>query len=275
MRIRTIPLAIALAAPVLLNGCGSDRFKPQNPQGEIQEQSNAPETARAAPSAATPVTAEEHWTLQLVSKCEDPKQLSTCAGAYGFRISQDGAYTVGPGPKGQLVQGFLAKDDLSALQAELGRSNGEPGKISELRDARVSNLLGDLARRYSPSQFPNPCVDADAELRALEDNARTCESDQDCSYLDRDFLPLDSERRDIREATFSDCTYVSALNVANPTLAVQLQRDLLLKRLSVEQTCGKARKTNCIAPRTLDPWRSAAACVEGKCKLTSIHLNDS
>ena len=65
------------------------------------------------------------WTLSYLAKADTAPEQSVAY--YGFSVSADGAYQVGPGPQGQTQQGNISGDELAALNAtlspELNNSN--------------------------------------------------------------------------------------------------------------------------------------------------------
>jgi hypothetical protein len=55
------------------------------------------------------------WKLVLQSKC-GTTSVEQCVGFYGFTVSADGSFQVGPGPSGQLLSGVLSADENKAIQ---------------------------------------------------------------------------------------------------------------------------------------------------------------
>jgi hypothetical protein len=56
------------------------------------------------------------WKLVLQSKCAAASAAEQCVGFYGFTVSADGKFQVGPGPSGQLLNGILSAEENKALQ---------------------------------------------------------------------------------------------------------------------------------------------------------------
>lgn len=281
MKNHSVTLAIVLVAAPMFSSCSG--------KGDLQDRAGLPATQLEVPAPAAPhEDPPAPWDLRFVAHCEgDVHAQSACSGAFGFEVASDGSYRVGPGPEGQRIEGFLSEEDFKELQgrmqeriranpAVLGRACQESKKESDgdgSCDPDLAAELKILASRYSPKDFPNPCVDADMELRKSYDQAAECESDMDCVYLGGDYLPLDAQKRDQHAVVVDDCSYASILPMGNAFRAVELQRELLLKRAIVKGVCGKSHKPSCGAARSLDPWKSSLACIEGKCRLASSQFN--
>jgi hypothetical protein len=94
---RSIFVGALISLGILVGGCSSSSDHPGSAGG----------------SASGPA-----WTLSFQSSCLDGQD-DQCVGKYGFSVSADGKYLVGPGPKGQKIEGKLAEADFSELNAKL------------------------------------------------------------------------------------------------------------------------------------------------------------
>lgn len=121
-----------------------------------------------------------------------------------------------------------------------------------------------LARKYYPVPFPNPCIDAAAELEKLFEEMRICERDEDCAYVDDAFLPVNFMRN--KRVLLDDCTYLKPLVVANGFSAVSGQLELLLARQHAEDACGSLLERNsCSKKEKFDATAGPPVCVKGSC----------
>jgi hypothetical protein len=291
MRARDAAFAVLLFGVFAAPGCGSSPSS--SDPGGIQPQLNGPMEAHRGLGA---------WTASFKEPCASDAPLERCSGAYGLTVTQDGTYWIGPGPQGQEFGGVLSDEELQqtekifeeaeattgtfedcteanrSLVAE--RSGGEPiAKTTEsvqftLNDrtrsscsAAIVGHFKKLVSRYYPSSFPNPCVDANQDLRRAYESVVTCERDRDCAFLDSDYLPLGegfgSSQGDI---ILDDCTVISPLIAGNAFKAVSLQRDLIVKRERVKQVCGNdLRKPACHAERSFKSGARKPVCIENRC----------
>ena len=58
------------------------------------------------------------WSLTLTSKCAS-EAADQCVAAYGFSVSADGKYHVGPGPSGQTRSDLLSSDEMASISTLL------------------------------------------------------------------------------------------------------------------------------------------------------------
>ena len=93
-------LAFAAGAMIALTAC----------QSSDNASSNAAASREPQSSPA--------WRLRIVSACADPASV-TCPGAYGFSVSADGSFQVGPGPHGENAQGQLSPEGFTELDQAL------------------------------------------------------------------------------------------------------------------------------------------------------------
>ncbi|MDR3607189.1 MAG: hypothetical protein P4M08_07405 [Oligoflexia bacterium] len=177
------------------------------------------------------------------------------------------------------------RDEHDSAQGEHGSAQGEHGSAqgendSELGETVVLRQSGSarsscnpelleevrsLVSRYYPESFPNPCVDANAELEKFYDQALSCSRDADCAYLGGNYLPLDTASAGSDPLIVDDCSFVSPLLVANTFKAVELQRDLILKREWVESGCTE-KKPSCEKSRSWTPSSGHPACIDHQCR---------
>jgi hypothetical protein len=96
---RTLAIMAVLGMSTAISGCFlSSEDKP----------AAAPAQAQASPL----------WKLSLQSKCAG--DAADCVAAYGFTITADGKYIVGPGPAGQTATGTLKPEELKYLNERIG-----------------------------------------------------------------------------------------------------------------------------------------------------------
>lgn len=105
---------------------------------------------------------------------------ASCVGLFGFAVTADGRYTIGPAPSGQSVSGTLSAQELAQLSAAAGQVAGGKGAspqcdsgasvpgVSDAVDLTVSD--GTVIRAYEQS-FQGTCTRGgrDAALRLHDD----------------------------------------------------------------------------------------------------------
>lgn len=96
-------------------GCSSS-------QPNQESQPSTPPPAVEVPSVVPTQQGERQegpeWKIAFHSKCKE-SELEHCLGHFGFSVSADGNYQVGPGPNGQLKQGSVSSDELQVLKQSL------------------------------------------------------------------------------------------------------------------------------------------------------------
>lgn len=69
-------------------------------------------------SASREPQSSPSWKLRLISVCENTAP-EECAGGYGFSVSADGMFQVGPGPRGETARDRLSPEQFSELESAL------------------------------------------------------------------------------------------------------------------------------------------------------------
>jgi hypothetical protein len=79
------------------------------------------------------------WTLTLKSTCLNAAT-DQCVAKYGFSVSADGKYQMGPGPKGQVRNGSLSESEFADLKTKLDTVSGSiPASRTEGHEQGVEN----------------------------------------------------------------------------------------------------------------------------------------
>lgn len=275
-------IALPLLA-VIFGACGGAEEHPPAVPGQSQQESSL------------------EWSLNYNVQC-DPASVRNCVGAYGFKISSNGEYQIGPGPQGQFLVERIDKTDLEAIKvAHFSReaencvdSAASPQErrdslsltikdesvdlirqtdsqfcfagMSETDARRLRNRIQELAERYYPLPFPNPCIDAAMSLRQLHRTVQSCETDEDCAFIDADYGPIKAGHT--QRITVDDCTYLKPLSVANVFSVTARQLELITAKEIATEICGQ----NLVRPAcpSLLGFLSGAArpvCESGTCQL--------
>jgi hypothetical protein len=258
----------AVSAIFAVLGCNSESDLAPSPSASLSKPSGSSHTS-------SPV--DSPWSLLLINHCDGVPD-GRCAGAYGFSVGNTGDFVVGPGPSGERLSGSLTSQELLSLTETLSRAGSsakECGKGASVflnrvpfcdNERSLHDALYRLATRYSPAEFPNPCIDAGMALDTLYESMRRCDQDSDCVYVGDDFLPLREDSGD--EVVTDDCTYLRPMLVGNSFLAVTNQLELLMKRDIARKVCGsELARTSCGDPQTIDVRQGAPSCVDGVCRL--------
>ncbi len=90
---------LALTFGIVLAGCGND---------------NAPAVAQQPSRTNT----NPNWSLKLENRC-DTQNSDTCLARYGFTVTSEGKYLIGPTPDGKKTEGRVTADQLNAIQNAL------------------------------------------------------------------------------------------------------------------------------------------------------------
>lgn len=102
--------------------------------------------------AANPVKeqASPLWKLSLQSKCAG--DVTQCVAGYGFTITADGKYMVGPGPAGQTASGTLKPEELdyineriTALSAPASHPSGDEASATDAATAAPQEVCEALS----------------------------------------------------------------------------------------------------------------------------------
>jgi hypothetical protein len=227
---------------------------------------------------------DSEWSLRFVNRCDGVSE-ERCLAGYGFSVRSTGDFELGPGPAGEVLKGSVTSQELMSLSETLARefrSPSECGKRSDTdsgvflnsipfcqNDRSLHDALYLLAERYSPSAFPNPCIDASISLDAVYAVMRRCDEDTDCAVAGEDFLPLRNDAGD--EIESDDCTYLHPMLVGNSFLMVTNQLELLMKRDLAKKVCGQElMRASCRQDRWIDVGQRAPSCVDGICTLGGL-----
>jgi hypothetical protein len=243
-------------------------------------------------------TVEKSWALFFSSKCNSTT-LALCRGGYGFKVSRNGSFSVGPGPQGEVHSGNITNAESLALRAAVNRlssySHGEnesetcenviwkttKGEKSILRRSNhnlcfsfdseakeaalaVHDELSKLVEKYYPNEFPNRCLDVASVLDQVYESYRACKTSRDCVYVDENYLPVRPESSE--SITTDDCTYLKPLVVANSYSIVTDQRRLILEREAAREVCGTSiSRRTCEASTALNSARLPPVCIARRC----------
>lgn len=140
---RAFVFSIALTLGLSGSGC---LFGGKNSEPAPQQQPNNNVEEQETPS----------WKLTFLSSCGDADEAEECVGRYGFSLSENRQFQVGPGPAGQLKTGTLEALEFQKIEQLLSQalSSGEipEGGQENCRDAEEveSTFRGDkvtLTRR--------------------------------------------------------------------------------------------------------------------------------
>jgi hypothetical protein len=193
------PRHAALCACILLlfTGCSGDEKVTSLP---------APHTNEGAPALSSETRVTNAWTLSFQAVCSGVEN-TQCPGYFGFSVSLDAHFEVGPGPSGQKLRGMISEAELKSLaalvtKAVLTPSNTEtctdkpddkirekvefsstsvaPLLITESNEKQFCHRLSGtdeanqlhatmrtLAHRYYPVPFPDTCINAAAALQNI------------------------------------------------------------------------------------------------------------
>lgn len=144
------------------------------------------------------------WSLTLKSACVKAGE-DQCVAKHGFTVSADGKFQVGPGPKGQVIQGSLADADFSALKARV-------------ETAISAAQLGASAAEKTEAGVPNEDNDILTLSRNGQENVLARNTASDFSYVTASFeeaLGLHNAIRDLAKSYYrlpfgNDCADAAA-----------------------------------------------------------------
>lgn len=254
-------------------GCG-----PSQVNGRVEE-------------AHLPRAPEPSWNFKFRSDCNDPAARDCIAG-FGLSIESSGDYEVGPAPDGQILSGKVDPEDLAKLRALASKTSskrlclgrielkgegalgcGDPGASdaaveiplsSELR-ASLASETHRLVAKYYPARFPNDCSAALLALRSLHTAVSKCDRDEDCSWLDGAYVPIDVGQA--RRSGEDSCGFVGDLEVANTFQVVVEQSRLLRKREVARVACASLPAPYCAASGSpLLAASSVPGCIHHSCQ---------
>jgi hypothetical protein len=270
MSSRFVMMGILGSATMLATGCGLG-------SGSQPGQSAQPQTG--------PV-----WTLTLKSTCVDAAQ-DQCVGKYGFSVSADGTYQVGPGPQGQLRTGKVTDSELELIKAKVENStapaaNGENHEgdfahvandtVSLARSGTAARMLvrnegpeltftvqstvdahalhaaiRGLANGYYRLPFGNECGDAADKFAAAAESVQSCQTDMDCSYV-RGNGSFSVIPPTSSEYVFAESCYaIKPMLVANTQLILGGEEKLAELYVSAQNICGEEFSMNAFGPTNL------------------------
>ena len=288
-------LVIIIFATLFCAGCSrkTENEVSQSDHGK-SDTSSPGEPLAHAPQGPT-------WSLKLNSEClSGPTE--ECVAGYGFTVTADGKYAVGPGPQDQQLTGRVTEDQFKSLEklvsGEVSGSAAERCQVlgtNTTRDAislrtqrdevqliRTSGtefcfsassferardlhaLLLQLASSYYPLPFPDDSCDGSmTSLEALYGMVQKCDNDVDCAYFDDDFQPIG---RDVFTFVVArDCSGVTPLMVGNVKLT-DAQRPTLLAVADHAKSACKRRASNCPGFAGFQSTQPAPVCLAHTCR---------
>lgn len=276
---RTLIAGLFLSCLILvLGGCGKS-FEPAVP--DVRDEHGHPEVTSTVSELAP-------WEIRLQTACSGDAPDDQCRGRYGFTLKSDGFYEVGPGPNGQKFRGVLEAGEMKVLTGYVHRDVSalrvvrHCAKDDSLRftydrneipscDPEVAAQVKRLIDRYYPDKFPNPCVDATAQLEKLYDDAVVCDRDEDCGFIGSDYLPMSPWGENNASIVVDDCSYIQPLSVANSFKAVSLQRELLTAREHARSICGENfSKPSCAGALSIAASHKNQLCLNHQCQIRTI-----
>jgi hypothetical protein len=131
MSLRLKSVGIAVTVGLAFAGCGKSAKNAQ--PGDAQQ----PQTGPA-------------WSLTLKSACTVAEE-GQCLAQYGFTVSADGNYKVGPGPQGQLRAGSLTDSELADLKNQVQTAITSTAAVrAEGHEADVDNESDDTLTLSRP-----------------------------------------------------------------------------------------------------------------------------
>ncbi len=219
--------------------------------------------------ANLPRAPEASWSFKFRSECNDPAARD-CIARFGLSIESTGDYEVGPAPDGQRLSGKVDPEDLVRLGAlaskasskrlclgrtelkgegalscgDLGASDPE-GDVPLAGDLRASlaSETHRLVEKYYPARFPNDCSASLLALQSLHTKVSKCDRDEDCSWLDGAYVPIDLGQT--RRSSADSCGFVGDLEFANTFQVVVEQSSLLRKREVARVACSSLPAPYC------------------------------
>jgi hypothetical protein len=133
----------------------------------------------------------------------------------------------------------------------------------------LSDAVEGLLKKYYPTPFPDDCINASQSLEKLYKSMKTCEKNSDCTYIDDNFLPLDTSSID--EFIADDCSFIKPIVVANSFSAVTNQLHLLTSRELAVEVCGKEKKrASCLQPKVVKSKQIDPVCHRGVCTVSPL-----
>jgi hypothetical protein len=142
-------------------------------------------------------------------------------------------------------------------------------RITNEEALQLSSEMRILLEKYHPEKFPNDCLVSRHALHELFLKVSQCDRDEECSYLNENFLPIPIDQ--VNSIPQENCAFVRPLIVANYFGAVSHQLKLLMLRDEVKEVCDKEiRSFSCnsehFRPRPLPP-----ICHHGRCTVKSTY----
>jgi hypothetical protein len=178
-----------------------------------------------------------------------------------------------------------ASDDILSLTKD-GKEEGEfistvgkeiyykLGSSKEAED--VHKAMRKLAKKYYGRIFPDACQSQIDSYSALLEGLKTCQLDQDCTYLDGDFNDIDASRDTyvLTPDVANSCYAVKAPVAANSSQLLSSRVNILEEKSKVEQICGERIKIatqDCFYNRYLsirgpNLEERPAVCVQNVCQ---------
>jgi len=162
------------------------------------------------------------------------------------------------------LQFFGKKQDIERNQT------GFCGSLPTSQAEKLTQQLSTLLTQYHPSTFPDECLNRAQEVEAAYDSLRSCEKDQDCSWLDSTFHPIGEE--ELQFVMTDACTKLRPLVAANTVRVTEsIIESLQSARAQLVETCGSSiARVDCEGIMGFESTLIRPVCDLGKCKLPSI-----
>jgi hypothetical protein len=144
------------------------------------------------------------------------------------------------------------------------------GSITALQTEKLTQKLSELLVTYHPSVFPDECLERAQEVEAAYDTLRSCEKDQDCSWLDSTFHPINET--ELQFVVTDSCTKLRPLFSANTArVTEEIIESLQAARAQLYETCGSSiARVDCDGVMGFESSVIRPVCDLGKCKLPQL-----
>ena len=130
----------------------------------------------------------------------------------------------------------------------------------------LHNEILSLSEKYYATPFPDPCLDAAAEVEALYPQLVKCSTAADCGYLAPDYTAIAADS--ISSVVVDDCSVVTTLPVANLSAVHNSLAKLQSALGKAQQACGsRIARDSCQGPKSFPSSAAPAVCQQGVCQL--------
>ena len=242
------------------------------------------------------------YTLSLKTTCDTGDQ---CVAAYGFAVSADGSYRVGPDAHGYKLTGKVTAEEQNALESALtsarqssetvsetcvgnetvqGNSTVTFTSASEQTLIRVAGLdfcyraksvataaalykeITLLADKYYARPFGNDCGRAVIDASKEYASVQGCSTDADCGYVGSSFEPISTGS--IQWVTLTNCSILKPLAVANISLLLKNQDKVVSGLENAQKVCGQEfTNWSCTHVTGFGSTDAAPVCQQGACRV--------